>query len=213
MKTIRGLNKKEQDFLRRELKRSKERFNSNIRFITGWILLSLIIGVIAFVKIDAKLKAYLYVVIAIYIVIGLTVFFKQSIRLNKAIKNLSFVQKGNEINSIVVRSSSYIQLAEVDDEGIFYLFQLDGDRILSFGGQDFYPTKTFPSNDFEIAIAYGPAGEIVILNKYERGTKLHPMLKISGEEKLKLISKPSYPDPEKFTIIAGRLENYKTILA
>lgn len=212
MKTFRVLNKKELDYLQRELQRNKKQFISYVKFISGWILLSLIIGVIAFLNIDNKLRVYLYAAIGIYIAIGLRVFFQQTRQLNKATKRFEFVEQQNQITSIVVRSTSYIQLSETEDEGVFYLFQLDADNILSFGGQEFYPSKNFPSSDFEIAIAYGPIGEIVTARKYVSGEKLQPMLLLKGEEKWNLLSKASYPDPEKFTIIPGRLENYKALI-
>jgi hypothetical protein len=36
-----------------------------------------------------------------------------------------------------VHSDKYYVLGEQDDEGVFYLFQLADNKVVSFGGQDF----------------------------------------------------------------------------
>ena len=65
-------------------------------------------------------------------------------------------------------TTDFIELSEVEDEG-GYLFQISDNKILSFGGQDFYPTKNFPSDNFEIAICNGEKGEVVLLETYNYG--------------------------------------------
>jgi hypothetical protein len=85
---------------------------------------------------------------------------------------------------------------------------LPENKILSFGGQDFYPSKKFPSSNFEIAICYGIKNEIVLLEIYNYGNKIKPKLKITGQRKWDLIGNSNYPDPEDFTIIEGRLDDF-----
>jgi len=114
------------------------------------------------------------------------------------------------VTSIKGVSTDYIELSEVEDEGVYYIFQLPDNKIFSFGGQDFYPTKSFPNDNFEIAICYGENDEIVLLETYNYGNKLLPKSKITGEKKWNLLSNTNYPDPDKFTIVEGRLADLET---
>lgn len=70
------------------------------------------------------------------------------------------------MTSIQVKTTEYYELAEEEDEGVYYLFQIHPDKILSFGGQDFYPTKKFPNSDFEIVEGRCTDGEIILLETY-----------------------------------------------
>ena len=81
----------------------------------------------------------------------------------------------NKAKSIKVVSDKFIELSEVEDEGVYYLFQVDNNQILSFGGQEFYPTNKFPSNDFEIVMSHGKLGELVLYEKYVNGNKIQPI--------------------------------------
>jgi hypothetical protein len=116
------------------------------------------------------------------------------------------------VKSIEVIATDYIELSEVEDEGVFYLFQLKDNKILSFGGQDFYPTNNFPNDNFEIAICYGQNGEVVLLEKYNNGKKIHPKTKITGQKKWDLMGSSNYPNPDNYTIIDGQLENIEAII-
>ena len=109
-------------------------------------------------------------------------------------------------------SNDYIKLSEIEDEGVNYLFQLASKKILSFGGQAFYQTKKFPSNNFEIAVCYGLKDEIVLLEKYVHGEKLLPRIKITGKKKLDLLSSPKFPDPDKFIVIEGQLDDVNELI-
>ncbi|MCD0490053.1 hypothetical protein LPB86_17565 [Pedobacter sp. MC2016-14] len=113
---------------------------------------------------------------------------------------------------IRVVAESYIELPEYEDEGVHYLFQLPGNQILSIGGQNFHQSDTFPSTDFETAFCNGLNNEVVLLKTYIYGVKLQPICKKHKEMKWNLIGHPNYPDPEKFTIIQGRLEEIENII-
>lgn len=213
MKQSRPLTTKEVAILEKDLALTSKQLRFQKRFLLGWVLLALIIASLILFRLETKTELFLLAgTVITYVAIGAWSFFEQTSKLKKARRNIEFAME-NEALLIKVESKEYIELSEDDDEGIFYLFQLDDNIILSFGGQDFYPTKRFPSDSFEILIAYGPRMEIVLLKKYITGSKLRPVLKLSGKEKWDLMSKSNYPDPEKFTLVDGRLEDYKQLTA
>ena len=50
----------------------------------------------------------------------------------KVRENIDFVFATNKVNSIKVFATDYIELSEVEDEGVYYLFQISDNKILSF---------------------------------------------------------------------------------
>jgi hypothetical protein len=213
MLTDRPLSDKEIKILRQNLKQLDKRKSFQVKFLFVWTILAVIVGSIFYFKLETTKEYYLLVgTVVIYALIGVWSFTELYLKQNRQRKKIDFVFKDNKVKSIKVISTDYIELSEVEDEGVHYLFQLPNDKILSFGGQDFYPTKKFPSDNFEIALCYGPKNEILLLEKFVYGDKLSPKMKITGLNKLDLIGNPSYPDPEKFTIIDGQLENIETII-
>jgi len=210
LKTIRPLNPRELAKLEKDLRQGETILKSQKRFFLGWTLLAVLVGSFVYFRLDSKAELYLLMgTVITYIFIGVWVFLEQFSKTNKRRTSIEFAKAKNEITSIRVNSRKYIELSEVEDEGVFYLFQLENNRILSFGGQDFYPTKKFPSDSFEIAVLYGVKDEIVLLEKYLSGNKLEPLFKITGQEKWDLLAKSGYPDPERFTMIEGILEDYR----
>lgn len=148
----------------------------------------------------------------IYILIGVWIFLETYLKQKKVRENIDFVFSTNKVKSINVFATDYIELSEVEDEGVYYLFQISDNKILSFGGQGFYPTKNFPSDNFEIAICNGQKGEVVLMETYNYGKKIQPKRKITGQQKWDLISSKNYPDPDKFVIIDGQLEKIEAII-
>lgn len=98
-------------------------------------------------------------------------------------------------------------LDESDDEGVYYLFQLSDNTVFSFGGQDFYPSEDFPSDNFEIVEGRGVKGEILLLELYNYGSKIEPAKTFKANENRGLLEKLAYPDPEKLTVISGTIED------
>lgn len=206
----RPLSDKEVKLFNKDLKNILKSRSRQLRFLMGWILLCLIIGTCFYFKLKSTQEHYLLFGCAfIYILISVWVFVEQNIQLNKKQKSINFALSKNVTNYIRVTANSYIQLAEEEDEGVHYLFQFDNNRILSMGGQDFYPNSKFPNTDFEIVQCLGIRNETILLEVYNYGKKLKPTIKINGKEKWALMASANYPDPEKFTIIPGNLNDYK----
>ena len=209
----RPLNDKETRILHRDLRNLTKRNTSQKRFLIGWTLVALIVGVFVFFRLDSETGYYFLIgSVLVYILIGVWVYLENNLKEKKQRKSIDFVLTNNKVKSIKVVSDKFIELSEVEDEGVLYLFQINNNQILSFGGQDFYPTKKFPSNDFEIVMSHGKSGELVLFEKHVNGNKIHPIRKITGQRKWDLISNSNYPDPENFTIIEGNIEDIETLI-
>lgn len=209
----RQLNDKEIRILKKDVKQLNKRNTFQKRFLFSWAIVALVVGTIVFFRLDSKTEYYLlFGSEIIYILIGVLVYTENNIKIRKQKNNIEFVLTENRVKSIKVVSKKYIELSEVDDEGVFYLFQIEDNKILSFGGQDYYPTNKFPSDDFEIIMCHGKSGELVLLEKYVNGHRIQPIQKITGQKKLELISSSKFPDPNSFTIIEGQIEQIERIL-
>lgn len=204
---------KEIKILKKDLKQLDKRNTFQKRFLLGWIIVALIVGTIVFFRLDSKTEYYLlFGTVVIYILIGVWVCTYNVIKIRKQKINIDFVLTENKAKSIKVVSKKYIEFSELEDEGVFYLFQIEDNKILSFGGQDYYPTNKFPSDDFEIVMCHGKSGELVLLEKYVTGNRIQPIQKITGQRKFELTSSPRYPDPDNFSVIDGQIEQIESIL-
>lgn len=213
MQTERPLSDREIKILKQNLKRLDKRKSFQIKFIAGWTLLAIIVGTYFYFRLDTTSELYLLIgTVVVYKLIGVWSFMETYLKQKKGRKNIDYVFSTNKIKSIKVVGTDYIELSEVEDEGVYYLFQISDNKILSFGGQDFYPTKNFPSDNFEIAICNGQKGELVLLETYNYGKKIEPKKKITGQQKLDLIGSENYPNPDNFVIIDGQLENIEAII-
>jgi hypothetical protein len=52
----------------------------------------------------------------------------------------------------------------------------------------------------------------VFLDTYNYGNKIPPKRVISGQQKWDLLASGKYPDPEKFTIMDGQIEDIEAII-
>jgi len=213
VQTERPLSDKEIKTLKQDLKRLDKRKSFQIKFLVGWTLLAILVGTYVYFRLDTTIELYLLIgTVIIYILIGVWGFMETYLKQKRERKNIDFVFATNKVKSIKVIATDYIELSEVEDEGVNYLFQISDNKILSFGGQNFYPIKNFPSDNFEIVICKGQKGEIVLLETYNYGKKIQPNRKITGQQKLDLIGSANYPNSDNFVIIAGQLENIETII-
>ncbi|AYB30318.1 hypothetical protein [Chryseolinea soli] len=192
---IKALNKNIKDIARR-----KSRLT---RFIILWTIACLVTGTVASMYVDRALWLVVVIAVFIFIAIGLWSYFESRLPFDKELKGIESLKEKNLVTSVQVKATEYYELAEEEDEGVYYLFQIEADRILSFGGQDFYPTKKFPNSDFEIVEGRSVAGQIVLLETYCHGHRIKPIKKIKGKDKWDLLQKF---DLDKFEITDGRLE-------
>ena len=179
-----------------------------------WTLLAFAVGIFAYFKMDTTNKALLlFATVAIYIGMGVWVTGKEYLKQQKERKNIAFLKSKNMVTVVEVSSDFYYELKEQEDEGVYYLFQLPDNKVFSFGGQNFYPSKKFPSDNFEIVEGRGLNNEVLMLETFSYGKKIKPARVIAGQEKWNLLNSPIYPDPQKLTVVDGRIEDYLHIVA
>jgi len=211
MKSERALQEKELSILNRRLKQIEKATKRQWRFLFIWVILAAIVGIIVYNRLTKQEDRYLlFVTLAVYIGIGVWVVMEQRVKQSKEKKGIEYLKSKNLVTVIEVNSAIYYELKEEDDEGVYYLFQLDENSVLSFGGQEFYEDENFPSNKFEIVEGRGINGEVLILEVFVSGERIKPSKVITGKEKWDLLQSDLYPDPEKLTIATGRIEDYIT---
>jgi hypothetical protein len=189
-------------------KREKEitkRHTRLTRFVLIWTGTCIAGGIVIAIFMNPNLWLLLSVTVLVFAGIGLWIFFQERNKGQKELKQIQYLRTINRVTSIKVKASEYYELTEEEDEGVYYLFQITPDKILSFGGQAFYSNKKFPSSDFEIIEGKGEHGQIVLLETYSHGDKIKPLKKIKGKEKWDLLEKIN---PDEFQIIDGRLEQF-----
>lgn len=185
-----------------------------MRFLLIWILLAFAIGTFAYFKLDTRNEVLLLVAtVVIYIGIGAWVTGKEYLKQRKERKSIVFLKAKNLVTAVEVSADLYYELKEQEDEGAYYLFQLPDNKVFSFGGQDFYPNKIFPSDKFEVVEGRGLNDEVLLLDTFNYGKKIKPTRVIAGQEKWNLLNNPNYPDPEKLTVVDGRIEDYLPVAA
>ena len=70
---------------------------------------------------------------------------------------------------------AYVEFEEYEDEGEHYVFDVGEGTLLFLGGQDWYPTKQFPSTDFEISESHEELHENL-------GGKMEPVRTVPAAE-------------------------------
>ncbi|MCG7754799.1 hypothetical protein [Flavihumibacter cheonanensis] len=214
MKLQRPLKDKELKILDKRLNQLDRNFKSQKRFLFFWTLLVFVVGTFAYFKMDSTSKVLLLVAtVVIYIGIGAWVTGKEYLKQQKERKSIAFLKNKNLVTVVEVNSDLYYELKEHEDEGVHYLFQLPDNKVFSFGGQDFYPNRKFPSDKFEVVEGRGLNNEILLLETFSYGKKIKPTRVIAGQEKWNLLNNSNYPDPEKLTVVDGRIEDYLQVAA
>lgn len=205
MKIERQLSGQEIKTLDKRVKDIGQRKSRLTKFLVIWTSLCLVIGTIAAVYVDRNLWTWLTITVFIFIAIGLWSYLDSKLPIDKELRGIENLKAKNLVTSIQVKTTQYYELAEEEDEGVHYLFQIQPDKILGFGGQDFYPHKNFPNSDFEIVEGKSSNGQIILLETYCHGDKIKPTKTIKGKEKWDLLQTF---DPDKFEIKDGRLEQF-----
>lgn len=214
MKLQRPLQDKELKILDKRLKQLDKNFKRHIRFLFIWTLLAFAVGIFAYFKMDTTSEILLlFATVTIYIGIGVWVTGKEYLKQQKERKSIAFLKNKNLVTAVEVNSDFYYELKEQEDEGVYYLFQLPGNKVFSFGGQDFYPSKKFPSDKFEVVEGRGLNNEVLLLETFCYGKKIKPARIVAGQEKWNLLNSPNYPNPENLTVVDGRIEDYLQVAA
>lgn len=125
----------------------------------------------------------------------------------KQVKSVEQAINKGEAEVVRIKSKEMVEFKEIEDEGAGYAFQVDEEHILFISGQDYYPSKKFPNDDFEFIYIYDSAGNLVDLLIKNYGDKLTPIRDISSDTKKKLAF------PEHLEVRKGRLTDLEQILS
>jgi hypothetical protein len=212
MRKERPLSDKELNAFKKVLSKLDKDRDINNLYLFGWVILVFFDYILFHSTYNEFITIrFILMMVSIYLSYSVIGFLSNLFERWQFRKSIGFVLKNNKVQSIKVISTEYYQLSEDRGEGVFYLFQLPNNKILSFGGDDFYPTNKLPSDNFEIAICYGLHKEILLEEIYNYGQKLEPILEITGEKKWDLLENDNYPDTDTYVIIDGRLEDFQTL--
>lgn len=195
--------------LDKRLKQLGRNFKRQIRFLLIWTSLAFVVGTFACFKTDTTNDVLmLAATVVVYVGIGVWIVGKEYVKQQKERKSIAFLKSKNLVTAVVVNSDRFYELMEEEDEGVYYLFQLDNNKVFSFGGQDFYADKKFPNDKFEIVEGRGIDNEVLLLEIFNYGKKIKPIRIINGQEKWHLLNSPDYPDPRKLSVVEGKIEDY-----
>jgi hypothetical protein len=110
----------------------------------------------------------------------------------------------NRVDVLRCVAGEVVEWEEKEDEGKTYFFQIEEDKILVLTGQEYYPTRRFPNDDFELVIS---EGERPVFG-YTRclGNKLNPQFVLPAS------SKREWYQPQDREIFEGRVSDLESIL-
>jgi len=195
-----------------------KRKNFTVKYFVGYTLIVLIVSIFVYFKIDRNDLVPLIVTSIGFFIAGLWGFLELYLKENKRLKAITWSKNENKVLSIVVKSNDFIEIPEHEDEGDYYLFQLADNKILYIGGQEFYQSKSFPNNNFEIVMAKDPQNKIILLERNDLGEKINPKIKLNRNQSIKLtdeqieeINKQDFVIREFTTIITGSIDKINII--
>lgn len=214
MKFERPLKEQELKVLNRMIKQTKPRTSRGyrIRFYVVLTSLPLIVGSIAYFFVSPDSRPVLYLTVAAYMGIFYWIMIEGHVEEKKKRNSLLYLKNKNLVTVVEVNSDYFYVLDEKDDEGVHYLYQLSDNKVLSFGGQNFYETKKFPSDRFEIVEGRGINNERLLFEIFVHGEEIQPRKVISGREKWELHASRYYHDPDTITIMDGTIEDYLDLI-
>jgi len=205
-----ALGHSEKKLIKKEFKEIKNREDYLKKFLQQGCLGTLGVGMILYLLIPD----YLYPILGtsvIICIITIGVYYEEINKLQQRRSNLNFLEKKNHVLSLRIKSERFYQLCEEEDEGGEYLFELNNNKLLFFGGQEYYPNNKFPNSDFEIVIGKGQSGETVIFKIFTFGNKIKPLRKVKSDDKSRLYHLANIV-PDNFSEINGNLQTIESEL-
>ena len=135
----RPLHNKEINLLNQELKLTLNRKKSSIIILAVWTSLAVIIGTFAysFGNFTQGEKYMLVGCTLVYVLVSVWNFIKTHSEEKRRAECLKYSLTENKTRSLEAIAEKYIKLPEKEDEGTHYLFQLNKNDILSFGGPNY----------------------------------------------------------------------------
>jgi|GEM_PF-6193291 len=171
----------------RRLERSVRRNEQSIRAqprrgvasLAGLSLLCLL--VIAVKPFDAVNRWGALVLFGIFAAMCGTICFVETTRLRRENRRLASTIQAGTVVELRIASSRCIEIAEANDEGSDFHFDIGGQGTVFVSDYDL-ETKRFPNTDFSLVRVYDTSGEIVDSWLTTRGEKLRPFRVIHRNE-------------------------------
>ena len=85
--------------------------------------------------------------------------------------NLESALRRNAADVYDIHARSFVAFEEIEDEGAYYAFELEGDRLVFVTGQEFYEGARFPSLDFSLVYVLDERERTVDMFIEKRGAK------------------------------------------
>lgn len=209
MNSTRELNRKELKQLQKRVTNLNKNTKTQNKILIGGAVIIIIFSLIVHLNSNTIIALATF---GIYFLIAFWVYIEALIKNSKQLRSIEQTIEKNIVFVTKVESRKFIQLDEEEDEGFFYLFELNNKKTISIGGQENDPSKKFPNDNFEIAIAKDDKKHIILLERYDMGDKINPTKRIKGREKWKLLESVNYPNPEEFEIIDVNLESVESYI-
>jgi hypothetical protein len=121
-------------------------------------------------------------------------------------RNLESALRRNAADVYDIHARSFVAFEETEDEGAYYAFELEGDRLVFVTGQEFYESARFPSLGFSLVYVLDERGRTVDMFIEKRGAKTAPARTIPAA------SKDALELPEHLEVRPGRLDNLEAVL-
>ncbi len=202
----RPLSNKEIQALKRRLADKKKHYRADLLGIAASMILGWSIFFV--LKFDSIAKDILAIIILVLLLIA--VLYIATYQITKRFRAHSTQLKSalefNTAQETRVTSTDVINFEEIEDEGACYAFQQEHNNILFVCGQNFYPTGSFPSDDFSLISICDADGDLVDLKIINHGVRLEPIRTVSAE------AKPHMFFVDNFTLVDGVLKNLDTVL-
>jgi hypothetical protein len=112
----------------------------------------------------------------------------------------------NAVDAYDIRARSFAVFEEIEDEGAFYAFEIEGDRLVFITGQEFYEDARFPSLDFSLVYVLDERERTVDMFIEKRGAKIRPARTIPAA------SKNALELPAHLEVRPGRIDNLEASL-
>lgn len=126
-----------------------------------------------------------YIVTLIWLAIGsficVWVYFSERPREEARLRLYEETLLRNEARVTRIRSDEMVALEDVEDEGDWYAFQLNDNKMVFVSGQYYNSSARFPNTDFSIVEIYGKDGFLVEGFVEKQGERLKPKRKISAK--------------------------------
>lgn len=140
------------------------------------------------------------------VLIALWIILEGNSRRQARVRNIQLALRDGVCHVIRIRSGRVLEFEEAEDEGACYAFQV-GDSVVFICGQEFYPTRKFPSTDFSLVSFRGHDGHDAEQLITTNGTKLQPFRTVPAKGRTKLRI------PEHLEVVRGNLDEIEVLLS